>query len=301
MKSAHVFVLVAFVVPAVFSAEANGEPSAIAYGPANKLCTLADEQVRESSGLACSRRADGLFWTHNDSGDTARLFRFDAKGRDLGTFAVPGAKARDWEDMASFCRGDVDLLLLADVGDNAAKRKKYRLYIVEEPTKPAKPAGPGKHRAKLVETVEFRYEDGPHNCESVAVDPVRGEVLLVTKTRDAACGAYLFRLPGPAARQALVARRIATLAIPTATAMDISPDGSRAVVLTYGDAFEFTRKPDEDWTAALSRPPRRLAMPRREQGESICFGRDGKTLHLTSKKLPTPLWEVPVAAPPRRD
>jgi hypothetical protein len=35
-------------------------------------------------------------------------------------------------------------------------------------------------------------------------------------------------------------------------------------------------------------------MPRRRQGESICYGPDGKTLYLTSEQLPTPLWEVPV-------
>ena len=35
----------------------------------------------------------------------------------------------------------------------------------------------------------------------------------------------------------------------------------------------------------------------RNQGESICYGRDGKTLYLTSEFAPTPLLEVPVAEP----
>ena len=91
---------------------------------------------------------------------------------------------------------------------------------------------------------------------------------------------------------------IGTLEIPPATAMDISPDGRRAVVLTYGSAYEYSRGEDEDWAQALSRPPRELVMPARRQGESICYGLDGKTLYLTSEKLPTPLWEVPVMKRP---
>ena len=99
-------------------------------------------------------------------------------------------------------------------------------------------------------------------------------------------------------KKALVARRIATLAIPLVTAMDVSPDGRRAVVLTYGNAYEFVRSENEDWAAAFAREPRPIRMPLRIQGESICYGPDGKTLYLTSEKLPTPLWEVPVAEEP---
>ena len=59
-----------------------------------------------------------------------------------------------------------------------------------------------------------------------------------------------------------------------------------------GPAFEFTRKPGETWKDAFSRVPRTLAMPVRVQGEAICYGRDGRSLYLTSERRPTPLWEV---------
>jgi len=74
--------------------------------------------------------------------------------------------------------------------------------------------------------------------------------------------------------------------------MDISPDGRRAILGTYGHAFEFCRGKDETWAEAFSRPPRELTVPRRRQGETICFGPDGRTIYLTSEKRPTPLWEV---------
>jgi hypothetical protein len=79
--------------------------------------------------------------------------------------------------------------------------------------------------------------------------------------------------------------------------MDISPDGRRAVVLTYGSAYEYTRLGKESWGDAFARKGRELKMPTRRQGESICYGPDGKTLYLTSEKLPTPLLEVPPAGP----
>ena len=89
-----------------------------------------------------------------------------------------------------------------------------------------------------------------------------------------------------------VAKAVATLKLPVTTAMDISPDGRRCVVLTYGPAFEYTRKAGETWKEAFARAPRMLSTPARQQGESICYGRDGKTLYLTSEKLPAPLWEL---------
>ena len=98
---------------------------------------------------------------------------------------------------------------------------------------------------------------------------------------------------GTVGRQ-FVAKRIASLEIPSVTAMDVSPDGRRAIVGTYGNAYEYVRRTGEGWAEAFSRPPREIIVPGRTQGESICYGTDGKTLYLTSENLPTPLFEVPV-------
>jgi len=65
------------------------------------------------------------------------------------------------------------------------------------------------------------------------------------------------------------------------------------VVLTYGNAYEFTRENGEACNMAFARQPAEILMPDREQGESICYSLDGKSLYLTSEKLPAPLWEVP--------
>ena len=118
-----------------------------------------------------------------------------------------------------------------------------------------------------------------------------------TKERGNQC--YVYALPWPEvnAEKAFSARRIATLELPAVTAMDVSPDGRRAVVLTYENAYEFVRAADEDWPQAFSHKPREVIVPERVQGESICYGSDGKTLFLTSEQLPAPLLVVPVIAP----
>lgn len=271
-------------------------PAPVAYGPGKEIARLANPEITESSGLAASRTAKGVFWTHNDSGDKNRLFAFNLNGEDLGAYRIEGATAIDWEDMAAFSIGKNHYLLIGDIGDNLARRKSYTLYFVAEPAiqaRPANRANPARPPALGVAVrMDFTYEDGPHNCESLAVDPVRNEILLVSKVDAGPCKAYVLPLPRQKAVRGAVAKAVGTLAIPTTTAMDVSPDGFRTIVLTYGNAYEYRREPAEDWKAAFARQPRTIQMPARAQGESICYGPDGQTLYLTSEKTPTPLLEV---------
>jgi len=288
-------VLAAVLLVACAARMAEGDsparPNRIKYAKPRRVGVVADNRINESSGLARSIHKPGAFWTHNDSGDGPRLFLIDHSGKTLVTAPVEGASAVDWEDMASFRRGEQGYLLIGDVGDNAARRKECTLYLIPEPRielggQSAAPAA----RPSLV--IRFTYEDGPHNCESVAVDPATGTIYLVAKRGGNECKVYKLPLPADQAEEPVVARAIATLGIPTTTAMDISPDGLRAVVLTYGHAREYVRGPGEPWAKAFARGERIIVMPQREQGESICYGADGRTLYLTSEGRSQPLWEV---------
>ena len=291
------------ILPGCLIAGGTTRPGAmrtIEYAPGQKLCELANRKIGESSGLACGRLAKDVFWTHNDSGDPPVIYAFGADGKDLGAFRVQGAAAKDWEDMASFKIGKKAFLLLADVGDNARKRKTCELYIVREPrlprttTRPA-PGKPAAGRVKVRVKIVFAYEDGPHDCESVAVDANGRKIYLATKETPLTAKIYELPLPNKSPRKTLKAKAVADLPTLFATAMDISPDGLRAVVLNYGAAYQYTRAPGQTWAKAFSQLPRQIKVPARRQGESICYGPDGKTLYLTSEKLPTPLWQVPVA------
>ena len=284
--------LLAAALLSAASSLAGARPEApIQYGQGRQLCTLANPAIDESSGLACSRRDPNVFWTHNDSGGGPLVYAFNRKGEHLGTFAIKGARARDWEDMASFTSKGKSFLLFGDIGDNPSAREKCTLYIAPEPR--IGPKGGLVGKLPVVQTTHFTYEDGPHNCEAVAIDPKQKIIFLITKEFGLSCTVFALPLRSRGGKP-VVAKAIAKLNVPVVTAMDISPDGRRCIVLTYMHACEFTRKPDETWKQAFARLPRIIAMPPRMQGESICYGHDGKTLYLTSEKRPTPLLEVPV-------
>jgi hypothetical protein len=263
----------------------------IDYLPAKTLGEVVNEDIDESSGLAAGRVNKGVLWTHNDSGDKPRIFAMNHAGADLGVARITGASARDWEDMCSFAIGGKGFLLLADVGDNAVMRSMCTLYVAREPKLNLARRG-AKLTAPAAMTINFRYEDGAHNCESVAVDTTTKTIYLVSKCRPPTCKVYAIPLPARSPKKPVIAKAVATLTLPTTTAMDISADGLRAVVCTYQDAYEYVRRPKETWAHGFSRPPRKLKLPFRTQGESICYGPDGKTLYLTSENLPVPLIKI---------
>ncbi len=304
-------VLLLAVLAVVGAAPAGGgeppkdAPAPVAYAPGRELCRLADPALRESSGLAASRRNPGVFWTHNDSGALPRLHAFNAKGQDLGTYPV-AAGALDWEDMAAATVGGRHYLVVADTGDNFRLRPWATLLWMEEPAVPAAPAADGKPAgppAIPARALHFVFEGGPADCESVAVDQSDGTIYLVSKPGRGARASTVYSLPGPfppagaagggavppeppagaTGEKALVARKVAEVQIADPTAMDISPDGRRALIVNLRGGFEFARRAGEAWKEAFAREPRTIRLPDRPQGEAACYGPDGLTIYLTSE------------------
>ncbi len=281
------------------SRPAATQPAApIRYERGRVVARLERAAIDESSGLAASRRHADVLWTHNDSGDRPRLFAVDRRGRHVGQILLRGARHVDWEDMASAVLDGTPTLIVADVGDNDRRRPVVRLYLATEPD-PRAPATASRETFRVRRTITFTYADGPRDCEAVAVDPTEPAVYLVDKQIIGPSGVYRLPLAAPATQpsERLVAERIATLDCAPVTAMDISPDGRRAIIGTYGDAFEVTRRGGERWAEAFARRPRRIVLPRRRQGEALCYGADGVTLYATSEKTPAPLIEVRPAPP----
>jgi hypothetical protein len=299
---AVVVVVAVAALAALLAAGGEGPPKeavpagGVTYLPGKRICRLAGRRINESSGVTASKINPGVFWTHNDSGDDPRLYAFNKKGEDLGSFDVDGGH-RDWEDICSFKAGEKGYILAADTGDNARRRGRYKLYLYEEPRLDAK----GKLRApKLVETISFTYGDGKsHDGEAIAAAPGGRTLYIVTRNRwKPACKAFrIDRYEGKSGtklKKKIVAEEIAALAYRDVSALDISSDGLRMMVQTYRDAYQFVRKPEESWKQALKRKPGRVKLPFRGKGEGCCFGPDDKTLYLTSEGGGCPLYEVPV-------
>ena len=269
-----------------------------------QLATLEDRRVKESSGLAASRRTADLFWTHNDSGDGPFVYAFDRAGRARGTFRVEGASAHDWEDMAAGPGPSAgqSYLYAGDIGDNGREREFVVVYRFPEPELPAAQDAPTETRpTQPAEAIRLKYPDGAHNAEALAVHPTTGDIYIVTKA-NAEAGVYKLAAPfDPKAVNTMT--KVATLRGPDffgtlVTGADISPDGRRVALCDYAQGYELmlpdgSKNFDEVWRQT----PAAVSLGPRLQGESVAYRLDGAALLATSEKTPTPLFEVTL---PRR-
>jgi hypothetical protein len=80
--------------------------------------------------------------------------------------------------------------------------------------------------------------------------------------------------------------------------MDIAPDGSQAIVITYNAGYLFARRGGESWQKAFARTPTRLRMPRMRAMEAVAFAPDGQTIYASSEGWPAPIYRID---PPARE
>lgn len=287
---------------------------AVDYAPMVVAGQVSDRQINESSGLAASRTVPGFLWTHNDSGDGPRLFLLRPTGDTAAEVMVrlpPGAAAIDWEDIASFDLDGQPYLLVADAGDGSRNRKFVTLWLVPEPSEgdlQLMKQGSVRRTVSPVARFDLTYADGPHDVESMMFDPAERRIWLVSKEWSSLramsipfAGVYSLALP-PAAEwstepspQRPKLQREATLSLKIVTGADLSPDGQRAVLLTYGDAWQYVRQADQSWAEAFAAEPTLIPLGPRGQGEAVCYGLDGRTLYLSAEKVDRPLWKVEAA------
>src|SRR6185369_14434409 len=142
----------ALALPALLGA------TAVVTEPAHAAFRWRDDRIAESSGLAAATREPAVWFTHNDSGDVARVFAVGADGRTLATYRLAGAEAIDWEDMAAAPAADgTPTLWLADIGDNDARRDSVTVYAAPEPL--VRRGGDGTERTLPATAYRLRYPD----------------------------------------------------------------------------------------------------------------------------------------------
>ena len=269
--------------------------------------TLKNKKLVEASGIASSRIHNDVLWILNDSGNKAKIFAVGTDGSDHGVYNVEGSKNRDWEDMASFVLNNTSYLLIADVGDNNDEHNTSTLYFVKEPDI-EKNSDKNERSIPVVWSLCFRYEDGPRDCEAVAVDVVRKKIYLLSK-RNVPPVLYELLLNFNSSGTEHIARRVTVLSSFSQplleenkrdgkidrksvqpTSMDISADGQLAVVLTLKNIFLYEFK--TDWYNTFAVLPKYIKLPKLPQSEAVCFGIDGRTLFITSEKRYAPLYRI---------
>lgn len=238
------------------------------------------ERLNEISGLVASRRYPEVFWVHNDSGDNPYVYAINRQGKLLGTFQVVGARAVDWEDIA-WARGETaDILYLADIGDNAARRQEIAIYSIAEPNVTL---GQGASVVKTEPATVHRYSypDGPYDAETLLVDPVNQDLYIVTKRQ---LYARLYRAPLTGKKDAVKGLEFVTiLPVGFVVGGDVAADGSAVVLRTLTQAWVWPRSKNTPFKLCFSGPSQRVTLLPEPQGEAICFSRESYGIYTVSE------------------
>jgi hypothetical protein len=203
-----------------------------------------DPAINESSGLVKSRRLNGVFWTHNDSGDRPRIFAVTREGRSIGAVEILNARNVDWEDIAI---DDVGFLYLCDIGNNRNRRTDLVVYRIPE-------VDPKRVRtATIAARFPFRYP-ALRSPDAEACFHANGAIYLLTKEHGAD-ETFLYRLDLSRPEQEQIVTFVGKAEIDgLVTAADLTPNGSYLAVLTY-NAIHLFRKPEgsDDYLAGRRR------------------------------------------------
>jgi hypothetical protein len=270
---------------------------------------ITDETLDEASGLAASIANPGYLWTHNDSGDEARILLIDTKGILKATVRIAHAKNRDWEDMAIGPGPEAgkNYLYLGDIGDNEAEHPIKYIYRIEEPVIDL--AKTSDTTIQQVDVIKFEYPDGMRDAESLLLDPLTRDLFVISK-RELRCNVY--RLPYPQSTHELVTAELTIDKIEFEPAnsgdtiktddgilikgyhpkfyyqivgADISLSGEEVLVKSYSSVYYWKRQPNETIANVLQRPPTLLPYLPEPQGEAITFSHTGDGYYTINERM----------------
>lgn len=255
------------------------------FGEGQSRGFVQNKELKEASGLAASLNNPGLLWSHNDSGDEARIFLLDGSAKSKAVYYLEGIKAQDWEEIASL-KKDRNYLLIGDIGDNKGIRPFISVHLIEEPK-----YRPGSFYidtipAKEITTYIFTYEDGPRDAEAFFYDEMDQKLYVISK-RELEVGLYETKLPlysnRHAAKDTLELKKSATLPFTFITSAAIANDGREVLVKNLLTVFYWKREDRETIPDLLKRPAVQLPYKPEIQGEAIAFALDGTGYYTLSE------------------
>ncbi|GAB2919901.1 hypothetical protein GCM10027280_03710 [Micromonospora polyrhachis] len=257
---------------------ATGTP-VFAVEPGKKVCTINDPRLRELSGLVATE--DGYIVVNDGTEIESRkqVFYLDSNCKGSKSVGYSGNGPFDTEDLA--LSADRKTLWIADIGDNATNsERRTRVALWSMPVDGSKK--PVLHR--------LRYpDDKPRDAEALIMGEDNLPIIITKSTGKAEIFTVAEQLPTNNT-EPVAMKAVGELTVPkTATENPLqaagriavtgaarSPDGSRVVVRTYADAFEYDVT-NGDVVKALTTGRPRVTPLGDPFGESISYTPDGAT------------------------
>ncbi|MEU4693615.1 hypothetical protein [Actinoplanes sp. NPDC023714] len=252
---------------------------------------MTDDRLTEISGLLTDESGYVVINDGADDPNGRKIFFLNKKCKVVRTVSYP-SRPRDTEDLA---RGPDGTIWVGDIGDNGDTRETIALWRL----------APGARKPTLF---RLSYPDGPHDAEALLIS---GDGTPVVITKDpVTAGLYVPTAPLRAGETTPL-RRAGDVSIPLSgtsnpfgfagrlviTGAALSPDGARAVLRTYADAFEFPVTQGDVIAALTGGSSRTTALPDEPQGEAIAVSQDGSALLTISEGKNPTLRSYAVASP----
>lgn len=203
----------------------------------------------ELSGLACDPR--GGVWTHNDSGDIARVFFCPPDGGPAVEYRYRGLTAFDWEDIGigrSPIAGDSSPWLWVD-DTGSARPRGAAMSMIGTPL-PADPYAGGDIGSDARQSFPFRASTLV-DVEAVFESWSSGSYAVSKRTRDGRADVWHL----PIRSGVVIPEPVGTVPVMLATAADMSRDGSVLVIRNYTHAYFWLRRPAERTVTMIGRDP----------------------------------------------
>ncbi|MEU8298392.1 hypothetical protein AB0C04_14045 [Micromonospora sp. NPDC048909] len=249
--------------------------------PGKKRCTIADERLRELSGLVATKSGYIVINDGTEIEARKRVFYLDTKCKiSKDPVSYSGGGPFDTEDLA--LSPDAKTLWIADTGDNVtSKTRRERVAVWTMPVAGTK--RPVLHR--------LSYPEGkPHDAEALLIGD-DNKPLIITKVTSGKAEIYR---PSGALKNGdtdpVPMAKVGEITLPKTqtenplntfgrvaiTGATRSPDGGKVVLRTYADAFEYDVA-GGDIVGALTTGKPRVTPLTDPFGEAISYSTDGKT------------------------
>lgn len=252
-----------------------------------KLQVLADlpSSLKENSGLAYY--GGEHVWAVEDSGGKDDIYAVNFKGKIKKSFDVKNVENEDWEDLTTDLDGN---LYIGDFGNNQNYRQDLVIYKLPNPENEKG----DKIEAKRIqfdypEQIAFPPKRTALNFDAEAFFHWENSLYIITKnrTRPYTGKALIYKVPDrEGTHKAKLVAEFNTCDDQNScsiTSADISSDGKRIVLLSYGRLWMITDFTFDDFSKGNTKV---IDLGLRTQLEAVCF-KDDATILLSDERSHT--------------